>query len=244
MIEGVTFDWWHTIAETPWPDYDERMRTLRMEAVREALGSEGLVLEIEALYQAYDAHTDLLKSNWRTHVDLTAEEQIAAFLRLAGIEDVPEVRSAVGEAFGQAIRAKPPMLYPHILATVARLREEGYRVGLISNTGRTWGRYLRPIQDELGVGRHLEVRVFSDEVRARKPRKEIFEEALRLIGLPANRVVHVGDDVDADVAGAKAKGMRAVWFNTGFWPDARTDLADAQIREHAGLFEVLARWKA
>ncbi len=34
MIRGVTFDWWHTIAENPRPDYDARLRTARVEAWR------------------------------------------------------------------------------------------------------------------------------------------------------------------------------------------------------------------
>ena len=33
MIRGVTFDWWHTIAETPWPDYDAHMRRIRVERI-------------------------------------------------------------------------------------------------------------------------------------------------------------------------------------------------------------------
>jgi len=242
MIEAVTFDWWHTIAETPWPDYDNRMRAIRIEGIRDALGSEGIVLELDTLYRAYDGHTALLASKWREQIDLTAEEQVGAFLQLVGLEETPEIRERVAEAFGRAIRVKPPILYPNIVATLARLRREGYRVGLVSNTGRTWGRFLRPIQDELGVGKHLEVRVFSDEVRARKPRKEIFEEALERMGVAPERAVHIGDDVDADVAGAKAMGMRAIWFNTGLWPNARTDLADDELHDHASLFGILERW--
>lgn len=42
MIAGVTFDWWHTLAETPWPDYDERMRVLRVEGIEDALACVGM----------------------------------------------------------------------------------------------------------------------------------------------------------------------------------------------------------
>jgi len=244
MIEAITFDWWHTIAETPWPDYDDRMRRLRVEAIREALTGAGLVVEPDVLYRAYDRHTDLLQKAWKDRVDLTAEEQVRAFLDLAGLDGVgADLEPTVLDAFGRAIRSRPPILYPHVGATLARLKAAGHSVGLVSNTGRTWGRFLRPIQDDLGIGKHFDVRVFSDETRVRKPRREIFLAALDALELTPDRVVHVGDDVDADIEGAKALGMRAVWINTGFWPGASTDQADAEIRDHEELFDVLARWK-
>ncbi len=244
MIEGITFDWWHTIAETPWPDWDERMKVLRIDTIRRALEVEDVVISPEDLARAYERHTELLVSSWRTRVDLTAEEQVQAFLRFAGVDGYGTgLRAPVEQAFGRALETSLPVLYPHLAQTLAYLRQDGYRIGLVSNTGRTWGRYLRPIQDELGIGKYFDARVFSDEVRARKPDRRIFEHALDRLHLEPDQVVHIGDDVDADIAGAKAMGMRAVWFNTGFWPEAKTDLADAEIHDHKELPEVLARWR-
>jgi len=244
MIEGVTFDWWHTIAETPWPDWDDRMKVLRIETIEGALEGEGVVVSREDLARAYERHTELLVSSWRKHVDLTAEEQVQAFLGFAGVDGYGDgLLVPVERAFGRALETSLPVLYPHLAQTLAHLRKAGYRIGLVSNTGRTWGRYLRPIQDELGVGKYFDVRVFSDEVRARKPDRRIFARALERLHLEPEEVVHIGDDVEADVAGAKGMGMRAVWFNTGFWPEATTDRADAEIRDHKELPGVLARWR-
>ena len=244
MIEGVTFDWWHTVAETPWPDWDDRMKVLRIETIEGALEGEGVVVSREDLARAYERHTELLVSSWLKHVDLTAEEQVQAFLGFAGVDGYGDgLLVPVERAFGRALETSLPVLYPHLAQTLAHLRKAGYRIGLVSNTGRTWGRYLRPIQDELGIGKYFDVRVFSDEIRARKPDRRIFDRALERLHLEPEEVVHIGDDVEADVAGAKGTGMRAVWFNTGFWPEARTDRADAEIRDHKELPEVLARWR-
>ncbi|HLE55263.1 MAG TPA: HAD-IA family hydrolase [Thermoplasmata archaeon] len=244
MIEGVTFDWWHTVAETPWPDWDDRMKVLRIETIQKALEGEGVVVSREDLARAYERHTELLVSSWRKLVDLTAEEQVQAFLGFAGVDGYGDgLLVPVERAFGRALETSLPVLYPHLAQTLAHLRKAGYRIGLVSNTGRTWGRYLRPIQDELGIGKYFDVRVFSDEIRARKPDRRIFDRALERLHLEPEEVVHIGDDVEADVAGAKGTGMRAVWFNTGFWPEARTDRADAEIRDHKELPEVLARWR-
>ena len=43
----------------------------------------------------------------------------------------------------------------------------------------------------------------------------------------------------ADIAGATDIGMHAVWFRSGYWPDARTDRADAEIRDHRELPAIL-----
>ena len=252
MIKGVTFDWWHTVAETPWPDYDAHMRRIRVERILEAFSDRGLVVEPEVLYRAYDRHTELLIQKWKEHVDLSGEEQIRAFLEFAGLDaEDADLLDALAASFGDAIRTKLPILYPHISAVLATLKQRGYRVGLISNTGRTWGRFLRPIQDDLGIGRYFDDRVFSDEVGVRKPEAAIFEASLEHLGLRPEEVVHVGDDLQADVAGSKALGLRAVWFDVGHGSEhAVHDLSapgtvppDAAIHDHRELLGALDRWR-
>ena len=243
MIEGVTFDWWNTLAVSS-PDQDRRLRDLRMERLFPALARLPRPPDRSTLFAAYDRQTEILSEAWSRGVDLDPSDQIATFLRLAGLDGHDtKLSEAATEAFGGALLEIPPTLFPHIPETLDWLRQEGYAVGLVSNTGRTWGRYLRKVQDRLGISTYFDSRVFSDEVGLRKPEAGIFDRALSELGLPPDRVVHVGDDVDADIAGAKARGMRAIWFNTGFWRDARTEKADAEIADHAELPAILRRWR-
>jgi putative hydrolase of the HAD superfamily len=46
----------------------------------------------------------------------------------------------------------------------------------------------------------------------RKPRREIFEALLGDLGLAPGDVLHVGDNLEADVGGAAALGMRTAWL--------------------------------
>ena len=245
MIEGVTFDWWNTLAVTS-ADQDRRLRKLRIERLRPALSHLARRAPPEdALLSAYDRQTELLADAWARGVDLDPAEQIATFLRLAGLDgQAPVLGDAATEAFGGALLEIPPTLFPRIADTLEWLKREGYAVGLVSNTGRTWGRYLRQVQDRVGIGKYFDARVFSHEVGIRKPDPRIFEAALSELGLPPDRVVHIGDDVTADIAGAKGHGMRAIWFNTGFWREARADTADAEIADHNELPTILRRWRA
>ena len=48
-----------------------------------------------------------------------------------------------------------------------------------------------------------------------KPSATFFTAALRALGRPAAEVVMIGDDLRADVAGARRAGLRAVWVRSG-----------------------------
>ncbi len=53
----------------------------------------------------------------------------------------------------------------------------------------------------------------SEQARAYKPRKELFELALKETELTPNEAVHIGDSLGSDVKGAAGAGIRAVWLN-------------------------------
>lgn len=53
----------------------------------------------------------------------------------------------------------------------------------------------------------------SEDAKAYKPRKELFELALNRAGLRADEVIHIGDSISSDVKGANAVNIRALWLN-------------------------------
>ena len=53
----------------------------------------------------------------------------------------------------------------------------------------------------------------SEDARAYKPRKELFQMALQSVGLKGSEVVHIGDSLSSDVNGAGALGINAIWVN-------------------------------
>lgn len=55
----------------------------------------------------------------------------------------------------------------------------------------------------------------SEDAKAYKPRKELFELALGNTGLNADQVVHIGDSLSSDVYGASSIGINAIWVNRG-----------------------------
>lgn len=53
----------------------------------------------------------------------------------------------------------------------------------------------------------------SEDARSYKPRKELFELALRSTGLRPEEGIHIGDSMSSDVRGAEALGIKALWLN-------------------------------
>ena len=93
----------------------------------------------------------------------------------------------------------------------------------------------------LGLGEHFRHLVISGNVGYEKPDARIFEHALGLAGVPASEALAVGDRLETDVAGAKAAGIRAVWFD--HWndePRATGPQPDAVITAFEQLLDVIA----
>lgn len=53
----------------------------------------------------------------------------------------------------------------------------------------------------------------SEDAKAYKPRKELFELAIKTVGISTDEVVHIGDSLSSDVGGAASAGINAVWLN-------------------------------
>jgi 2-haloacid dehalogenase/putative hydrolase of the HAD superfamily len=53
----------------------------------------------------------------------------------------------------------------------------------------------------------------SEDARSYKPRKELFELALKESGLRTDEVIHIGDSISSDVKGAGVLGIKTLWLN-------------------------------
>lgn len=149
---------------------------------------------------------------WReTHWDQGRE--VPTVDRFARLLDRLEVRDAqLPERLTQvhmgllASLARTPA---HHAALLGRLRAR-LDLGLCSNFSHAPTAHA--ILDAADLRRNLDAIVISHEHGLRKPRREIFQSLAVALGAEAADVVHVGDNLEADVAGAAALGMRTVWI--------------------------------
>ena len=55
--------------------------------------------------------------------------------------------------------------------------------------------------------------ITSEMARSYKPRKEMFELALKMMGVLPHEALHIGDSINSDVNGARSIGIHPVWIN-------------------------------
>ena len=112
-----------------------------------------------------------------------------------------------------------------------------YKLGIVSNFA------IPECVDKLltkhGLEAFFDVVVVSGAVNKRKPSPEIFERALEKLGVNAEDTVFVGDTVDADVIGAKAAGMKAVFIERRVQEDAEQACPNQTIKSLSELSEAI-----
>jgi putative hydrolase of the HAD superfamily len=126
-------------------------------------------------------------------------------------------------------RAAAWLVHADVAPVLEALRARGLRTAVVSNfDGR-----LPALLDELGLAPAFDAIVWSSAVGFAKPAAAIFHHAVGRLGVLPAETCHVGDDLDADVAGAIRAGLRAAHLDrTGADPDGLTTLAD--LDRHLG----------
>jgi FMN phosphatase YigB (HAD superfamily) len=126
---------------------------------------------------------------------------------LAGYWEASEL-AAILDAYAGAFVATTPV--PRAIEPMLARMSSRYRLAVLSNwpLAAAVERYLAAA----GWSPHLTAIVISQRVGAIKPRPLIFEAAARCLGIASGpAILHVGDDLGADVVGAHGVGWRAAW---------------------------------
>jgi putative hydrolase of the HAD superfamily len=207
MIKAIAFDLWETLI-TDTPALSRAQERLRLERMARIVARSPE--EIEHAYRRVWHRCQELY--WSRDEDIPCRRQIEHFLEDAGIEAGEEMILELEHAYANAAVETLPAIVDGASEVVSSLKERGYLIGLISNTGRTPGYALREILSRLGLGASIDAMVFSNEHGACKPRASIFEALRSALGVAYEEMMFVGDNLYVDVHGAKSCGMTAVHF--------------------------------
>ena len=102
-----------------------------------------------------------------------------------------------------ALRFRPYAEVPDVLAA---WRSSGLRLVVVSN----WDVSLHEVLDRTALTPLLDGAIDSASFGVAKPHPSIFAAGLELAGVEAAEALHVGDDLAADVGGARAAGIEPV----------------------------------
>lgn len=239
-IEAITFDLWDTIVHDDSDEPKRRSRGLlgkkaeRRRLLWEALDRESPIDEA-AVTLAYDTADAAFNTVWHDqHVTWPIRTRLEVVLK--GLK-----RSLADGAFAKVIGAHERMevdIPPDIIAGCAEALaalSERYKLAIVSDAIVTPGRELRKLLELHGVAEFFSGFAFSDEVGRSKPHRAMFASAAEQIGVPIERMLHVGDRDHNDIKGPQRLGMKAVLFTASRDVDRERTSADAICASYAEL---------
>jgi putative hydrolase of the HAD superfamily len=169
------------------------------------LGARGATVSEDEAKRAMLAEMAYYKANHDDASDVAGLEDLrrrcAEVVRGELGVDLPVAE--VEAAMLAAIRFRP---YPEVPGVLRALRDRGTRLVVVSN----WDVSLHGVLEQTGLAPLIDAVVTSAEFGAAKPDPAIFAHTLELAGARAKDAVHAGDDVEADVHGARAAGIEPV----------------------------------
>lgn len=100
------------------------------------------------------------------------------------------------------------LLDPEAPESLAKLRENGTKLGIVSNLGVIRADYMRRMFQGFGIT--FDIDLYSDETGLCKPNPAIFQELYSRAGSRPGQTFFIGDNLHADFHGPLAAGIQAV----------------------------------
>ena len=174
----------------------------------------------------HEALFEFKKSVWKRHPQLLHHVsqmrlQTLYELQLAAGYGEEDARTGAQQAFEIFLHERQKVvLYEEALA-VLELLAASYTLGALTNGNADIYK--------TDAAEYFDFAFLAEDIGVSKPHPDMFEAALKQAGVPAAEIIHVGDDPDHDVRGARDMGMHTVWINTQrkVWPGG--EKADREI---------------
>jgi HAD superfamily hydrolase (TIGR01662 family) len=204
----------------PWTeDLKELVRTRQVRRLGELLGSNPLTSNMKTSADLEAALVEALGSLWSEFGsdslrEIDGPDRFEKVLAGMGCVMKPAHTSALWDAGYICYPDFPIELYDDTLSTLEKLKNRGLRIAILTNS--PWlARVRRPDLAALGIGAFVDAFFASADAGYRKPHPLIFERALAALGVTPAEAVMVGDELAADVAGARNAGLTGIWKRNG-----------------------------
>ena len=215
--EGIVFDLGQTIVDDL--AFDVRRGYERIEAY--LVGERGS-------RDLYELSLEQMEDLQRRKASLL-EVPFVSFIRILASRHGLAFRGTWEEIEREFLKAANPIGAVEGARSVLEVfRGEGIPLGIISNSVFS-GSALSDQLAELGLREFFGFLISSSDFGLRKPHRYLFEAAARQMRLQTQNVWYLGDRIDTDIAGARAAGMVAVWFERGGSPTLDIGGADAKV---------------
>ena len=223
-IKYLFFDWDNTV----W-DFSANSKLAMIESY-EKYHLEQHFGPIENFLPEYYIVNDALWSDYRK-LKITKEELIRTrfnqTFKNLGLDDF-ELSMKVNEAYLDATTYKKELV-PGAEEMLKTLKSRGYKLYVITNG------FLEVQKRKMrnsGIEQLFDMSIISDEAGALKPSRQFFDYAFEKTGAVPAQTLVIGDDPEADIAGAVEYGLKCIFFNRKHKPcEFPIDAEVAELKE-------------
>ncbi len=182
-------------------DTSKFVETARKSAI-DLMVDNGLPLDKKIAYSTLKTVIREKGSNYDKHFNVLTKS-------LLGEEDPMLV--ALGMVTYHNVKFSLLRPFPKTIDTLIYLKSQGYKLGVISNgiTIKQWEKLVR-----LNIYQFFDEVITSEEVGYSKPRKEIYEVALKRMKADPEKSVMIGNKFLEDALGAVESGLSAILVNS------------------------------
>ena len=158
--------------------------------------------------------------SYEVYPDVPCEVTFAQLFRDKGItENAEELGFQAAQVF-RMISMEYIRLYPGVLEALAKLREKGCKLWLLSNAQRVFTAYeLR----HLGLNNQFDGIYISSDYGCRKPDRRFFQKLIDGQNLDISKCLMIGNDRRTDIAGAQAVGLDTLYLHANITPSGQAE---------------------
>jgi HAD superfamily hydrolase (TIGR01549 family) len=179
--------------------------------VRDVLTEQGHEFALENIEEAYRISDAWWNRNQgrlpRGKRKPLLQESYEVLMQNLGITDTKELARKIEREWHARAGF---ILYPDTVGCLEELRRRGVPTGIITQNLDTNDEFRQHALTITGIGGYFSVVATSESLGYDKPDPRLFLEAANLTGFPVQSILHVGDNVDLDIKGARAAGMQAI----------------------------------
>lgn len=213
MYKNVVFDVYGTLVDV---HTDERKLPL-WEGMSNLLALYGVRLDANALKEAFFKLCDTQYALRKQSCDYPEGDMLLVFKQLF---EQNGVRISQDEAvclarIMRAFSTEYIRLYPDVIDTLAKLKDSGKRLYVLSNAQAC---FTAAELDMLGLTPLFDGIMLSSDYAVAKPSADFFGLLFERYGLDRDETIYVGNDAFCDVNGAQNAGIASVWLKSNHTP--------------------------
>lgn len=223
MYQNYIFDFYGTLADITTNEESAYLWN-KLAQIYSAYGAVYKGAELKKTFRALcAAQEEALGTNANVEIDLTA--CFAQCFEEKGASCDREKARMMAITF-RTLSRKYLRAYSGVYELLEHLKASGKNVYLLSNAQTD---FTRPEITALGIDKYLDGIFISSEVGYKKPAKEFYQKLLDTYKLDPSTGIMIGNDIKADIEGARAVGLDTLYIYSNISPWEDEDLKDADI---------------